>query len=256
MEQKVGEAVEGEMQEDAGVPVGTRTKGRKGKERAREETGKGVRKGEEGEEGEEGDDEGVSKGEGVGASTTINPLDTLCNQAIIGYCRVDLFSPPAPLVFGLYNKRPLVESQAKKFAMSVGSTNVRPFARNNMLPLVISKEDVEGECYELNPNVEQAPYLKLKKEVAGLKFAGGRHRYRAMEILREKSKDLVVRLRDKLTEAQRALGETEVGGKKHGNLQAKINEIEDLLKVEKEVKQNVSVWGVVLYDESECALLL
>jgi len=246
----VAGAVEGENGEEAEVAVGTATKGRKGKERAREVKGKGVKKGEEGSEAEE--EEGT-KGEGVGASTTLDVMDTLCNKAIFGYCRVDLFNPPAPLHFGLFNKRPLVEAQAKKFAMTVGSTNVRPFGRNNLLPLVISKEDVEAESYDLKANVEKAPMLKLKAEVVGradygLKLAGGRHRHRAMQMLREKSKELVIKLRDKLTEAQRGLGESEAGGKKHEKLKAKIEELEELLNVEKEVEKNVSVWGVILYD--------
>ena len=59
---------------------------------------------------------------------------------------------------------------------------------NNMLPLVISKDDMEAECYKLKLNVEKVPFLKLKVEgVAGgqygLKFAGGWHHHLAMEIL-------------------------------------------------------------------------
>lgn len=252
------------MGEDAAVPVGTAkkaTKSTKGKERARKQTGKGARKGDEGSEGSEVEDEGESKGERVRASTTIDPMDTLCNDAIFGYCRVNLFEPPAPLVFGQFNKRPLVEARAKKFAGNIGSTNVRPFARNNMLPLVISKDDVEEECYQLQPNVEKAPYLKLKAEVVkrpqyGLNFAGGRHRHRAMEILRAQSKELVTKLRDKLTEARGALADTEFGGKRHENLERKIEELEEMLKVEREVETNLSVWGVVLYDAGECHLLM
>ena len=133
---------------------------------------------------------------------------------------------------------------------------MRPFAWNNMLLLVILKDDVEAECYELNLNVEKAPMLKLKAGVVekggyGLKFAGGQHHHWAMEILQEKSKDVVMGLQDKLADKQKALGETEVGGKKHGMLEEKIEELEEKLKVEKEVETNISVWGVVLYEESE-----
>ena len=58
------------------------------------------------------------------------------------------FELPAPLVFGEFNKQLLVEMQVKRFAMSIGSTNVCPFAQNNMLPLVILKDNVEVECGE------------------------------------------------------------------------------------------------------------
>jgi len=71
-----------------------------------------------------------------------------------------------------------------------------------------------------------------------------------------KSKEVVTGLQDKLTDGQKALEEMEGGGKMHGKLQAKIEEIEKMLRVEKEVERNLSVWGVVLYDESECGLLM
>jgi len=93
--------------EDGVVYVRTvmkRMKLTKGKERVREEMGKGGRKGDEREEGEEEEDEGVTKGDGVGASMTIDLMDTLCNDAIFGYCQVNLFELPAPLVFGEFNK--------------------------------------------------------------------------------------------------------------------------------------------------------
>lgn len=56
-----------------------------------------------------------------------------------------------------------------------------------MLPLVISKEDMDDACYWLSPNVEKALFLKLKVAMAerngyGLKFAGGWHRHWAMQI--------------------------------------------------------------------------
>lgn len=237
----------------------TAKKGTKGKERARETKGKGAKAGEDGSdgsEGEDGEEEEQSKGDGGAATTTIDPLDTFCNDAIFGYCRVNLFQPPAPLHFGQFNRRPLVEARAKKFAANIGGTNVRPFARSHMLPLVISKDDVEQECYELNPNVERSPFLKLKAGVAqrpryGLKFAGGRHRHRAMEILLAKSKEVVAGLRDKLTDSRKALGEMQAGQKRHQSMQEKIVDLEEKLKVEQEVERNVSVWGVVLYDESE-----
>jgi len=43
---------------------------------------------------------------------------------------------------------------------------------------------------------------------------------------------------------------------RHEKLQGKIEEMEEMLRVEKEVEKNLSVWGVILYDESECDLLM
>jgi len=81
--------------EDEVVYVHTATKrmkSMKGKEQVREEMGKGGRKGDKGEEEE---DEGVMKGDRVGASTTIDPMDMLCNNMIFGNCWVNLFDPRA-----------------------------------------------------------------------------------------------------------------------------------------------------------------
>lgn len=73
------------------------------------------------------------------------------------------------------------------------------FTWNNMLPLVILKDDMEVECYELKLNVEKVLYLKLKVEVVeraqyGLKFVGGQHHHWVMEILRAKLKEVVTGL--------------------------------------------------------------
>jgi len=97
-ERNEGGEEEAEMGEDVEEePVRTEMKGknlRKGKERAKEKTS----------EGEEGEEEGESKGEGVVATTTIEAMDTFCNDTIFGYCRVNLFEPPAPLKFGEFNR--------------------------------------------------------------------------------------------------------------------------------------------------------
>ena len=259
MEETEGGEDEVEVVEKAGKGVGTGTKGnkgKKGKEGGKEKTGKGGEKGEEegseGTEGEGGEGEGERKV--VVASTTIDAMDTVCNDAIFGFCRLNLFDPPAPLVFGTFNKRPLVESQAKKFAANMGP--VRPFARSNMLPLVIAKEDVDEGCYKLSPNVEKAPFLKLKAGVAerigyGLKLAGGRHRHRAMQLKRDDSKEVMTKIRDRLTEARDALKEGKGGAKNQKTLQKNIEEMEQQLEEEREVEKILSVWGVVLYEEGK-----
>ena len=251
-EETEGGEEEGDMAEKTGEGVGTgmkEKKAKKGKERATEKEGK---KGSEGSEGSEGEE--MREMKRVGASATTDAMDTVCNDAIIGYCRLNLFKPPAPLRFGLYNKRELMESQAKKFAMTMGA--VRPFARGNMLPIVIAKEDVEEECYRLIPNVEKAPFLKLKPGVAErkgyqLKFAGGRHRYRAMELLVQKSKDTLKDLQSKITETDKKMKEEKTGENKREALEKKKEELQEQQRAERGVENMLSVWGVVLYEESE-----
>ena len=201
-EETEGGEDEVEMVEKAGKGVGTGTKGnkgKKGKEGAKEEMGKGGEKGEEegseGTEGEGGEEEEEWKV--VVASTTIDAMDTVCNDAIFGFCQLNLFDPPVPLVFGTFNKCPLVEAQARKFAANMGP--VRLFAWSNMLPLVIAKEDVDEGCYKLSPNVEKAPFLKLKGGVAerngyGLKLTGGWHRHWAMQLKQDESRELMMKI--------------------------------------------------------------
>jgi len=102
MEWNVGGEIEVESGGDRTIGVGMGTKAMKvtkmmkmmkGKERAKGAMGKGWLKGSEGEEGLEGEEEVETKGEGVGAMTTIDPMDTLCNNVIFGYCCVNLFEP-------------------------------------------------------------------------------------------------------------------------------------------------------------------
>ena len=97
--------------------------------------------------------------------------------------------------FRTFNKCLLVEAQAKKFAVNMRP--VQPFTQSNMLLLVILKEDMDDTCYLLSPNVEKAPFLKLRVRVAErhgyqLKFAGGQHCHWAMQIKQDESRELVM----------------------------------------------------------------
>jgi len=259
---------EEEKVEETVGPVCGMKKGSKGKEREMQKTKKTKKaKGKEDsgmdtlDEGEGEEDEGEMEVEGQGGSTKVEPLDALCNEAILGYCWINLFELPVLIVFGKYNKHPLVEVKARSFAVNIGGMNVQPFVWANMLPLVISKDDVEKECIQLKPNVEKAPFLKLKVDLAvrpdyGLKFVGGQHRYWAMEILKEKSEEIVRMLKDKLVEVENGLKKLEGQGKRHANALEKIEELKNSVKVEQEVAATVSVWGVVLYDEGERPYIL
>ena len=85
--------------------------GGEGDERKETEEGKGTgnrgnREGREERRGRVGRVGGRSNGreKRVGVSATTDPMDTACNNAVIGHCCVNLFKPPAPLQFRLYNK--------------------------------------------------------------------------------------------------------------------------------------------------------
>ena len=108
----------------------------------------------------------------------------------------------------------------------------------------------------VEPNVEKTPFLKLRARVAerhgyGLKFVGGRHRHQAMQIKQDESRQLVTKIQDKLADVQDMLKDGKGGQKSQKTLQQKIDGIEQELEEEMELEKNVSVWGVVLYDESK-----
>jgi len=77
-----------------------------------------------------------------------------------------------------------------------------------------------------------------------------------MEILKEKSEEIVRMLKDKLVEVENGLKKLEGQGKRHANTLEKIEELNNSVKVEQEVVATVSVWGVVLYDEGERPYIL
>ena len=60
-----------------------------------------------------------------------------------------------------------------------------------------------------------------------------------------------MKIQDRLWEAWNALKDGKGGQKNEKMLQKNIDGIEQELEEEKEVEKNVSVWGVVLYDESK-----
>jgi hypothetical protein len=235
-----------------GKEKGTVQKGKKGKKAVDAE----VIEVDSGEEDEKEEKRGIKA---AMATTKLDPMDTHCNGSIISYSRMNIFKPPAKIVFGTWNRRVLVESRAKTFAQNIGYKSVRPFGLGNLLPLVIDKKYVDPACLSMNPDTEKAPFLKLTTEAQDmpnfeLRFAGGQHRYRAMEILREKSIATVTMLKDRISDEQAALEGLEAEDKKRATLIKKIEDLESLLETEMGVERIVSVWGVIVYDAGEFAL--
>jgi hypothetical protein len=223
----------------------------KGKERKVSKGAAEVSKDDGMEVGDEDDDEGVV--EGLGVTAEVNPLDAYCNTAIFSYCRIDILQPPAPLKFGTWNDRPLLEKQAKTFATQISNTSFRPFAHGNLLPLVIGREYVDSSCVEMNPNAAEAPFLKLtsvavRDKKFELQFAGGRHRRRATELLREQSKARITKLRDGIAEARTKIKEGEEKNKRVDKWEEKVRALERSLGEEKNLEETISIWGVILYD--------
>jgi hypothetical protein len=199
-------------------------------------------------EGDVESDEGNMEEEEALPTTEVNQLDTVCNQSVIAICKMNIFDPPAEIVFGTWNQRELVEKEAMKLATEMTATKFSPFGMANLLPLVINKNALEASCMKTDANVEAAPMLELTEaaKAAGTKllFAGGRHRKRATEILLQKSKTAIAEIEELISKTK----ETTKKGKED-----KVANLEGMLEREKELKGVLGVWGIIVYDEGECS---
>jgi hypothetical protein len=213
-------------------------------------SGKGKKRALEDIEGEDDEDddgqEEIEEAEGTGATTAIDPLDTICNQAIIANCKINVLDPPAEMIFGTWNHRPLDEAQALNLAKDIIDTAFSPFAPGNLLPLIISRDALVGSCLKVDPNIEGAPMLELTEAAkeAGTKllFAGGRHRKRATEILHDKSMTRIAKLEKEISKQSESSNKLAEVTKRN---------LERMLKEENELKAKLGIWGVIVYDKGE-----
>jgi hypothetical protein len=193
------------------------------------------------------------------ATMEVHPMDTVCNQAILTICKIDMIAPPAPIVFGTWNDRALNEKQAKLLATEITNTMFRPFATANLLPLILRRDAIEASCISLNPNAEAALMLELTEDAIAsgtqLLFAGGRHRQRATQILQGKSRDMIQKLKDDVSDLKKLeKGDGEEGKRREG-YQEKLRGLERMLAEEMALEKRIGVWGVVVYDAGECGIL-
>jgi hypothetical protein len=195
------------------------------------------------EEEEDDDDMGVT-------TASFDPLSTLCNKAVISICRINVFDPPAPIVFGTWNQREMKESEAKILANEMMSTKFSPFASGNLLPLIIRRDGLDPTCFITDLNAENAPLLQLsqqaKKEGKTLCFAGGRHRQRATAIIQERSKAKIANLEEKVSNMREQMQENVREG-----MEKKLREMERDHVAEKEFYERLGLWGVIAYDAGE-----
>ncbi|KAM6490054.1 hypothetical protein JOM56_014097 [Amanita muscaria] len=236
-----------------------RAKGKgKGKAKQQEEP-------DEDEEGEDQENEGKESGddeededdieEGARTRTTErNKLDTICNQAILAICRLNVLHPPRPLRFGVWNSRPLDEVKTTDLLNAISKSELRPFATTNLLALIIEKEALDPTCMKKDPNAEEAPFLKLTQEAQNsdmeLTFAGGRHRMEVTSRLEKKSAAAIARLQEQI-EVQTHKKEVAVQKlKPTDTIEERITRLEEELKGEQEVRDTIGIWGVIVYDKA------
>ncbi|KIL55433.1 hypothetical protein M378DRAFT_182239 [Amanita muscaria Koide BX008] len=256
---KTSVVAEDEVVEPTKTPK-PRAKGKgKGKAKQQEEQ-------DEDEEGEDQEKEGKESGddeededdieEGARTRTTErNKLDTICNQAILAICRLNVLHPPRPLRFGVWNSRPLDEVKTTDLLNAISKSELRPFATGNLLALIIEKEALDPTCMKKDPNAEEAPFLKLTQEAQNsdmeLTFAGGRHRMEVTSRLEKKSAAAIARLQEQI-EVQTHKKEVAVQKlKPTDTIEERITRLEEELKGEQEVRDTIGIWGVIVYDKVE-----
>jgi hypothetical protein len=96
-----------------------------------------------------------------------NATDSLA-RARISINRMNLSSPPIPLLFGQWNDRSVIDRHVQNLQSSFQMQGVRAFEMENMISLVIPKDHLDSACLNAGSlNAVEAPFLKLSSE--GLK---------------------------------------------------------------------------------------
>jgi len=171
-------------------------------------------------------------------------------SARISINRMDLLHPPLTLLFGQWNDRSLVERYAKVLQNSFQTQGVRSFEMENMVPLVIRKDHIDPKCLNFRGlNAAEAPFLLLNSEglkKKSIKVAGGRHRFRAVQLETERLSTEIKRLEGKIQDDDTATEE-----EKDMNRAYRAT-IETLTKE----KERVCTWGVVIYDEGRGSIAI
>ena len=198
---------------------------------------------------EEEEEEGGGRGHKVLTKIAVpsmrsNATDSLA-RARISINRLNLLSPPLPLLFGQWNDRFVIDRHVKGLQSSFQTQGVRAFEVENMIPLVIRKDHLEPQCLNAGSlNAAEAPFLKLSSEgmkASSIKVAGGRHRARAVELESERLLAEIKRLETKVKGHDAATTEEQDEDKGYRTT------IEALSKE----KERVCTWGVIIYDEGK-----
>jgi hypothetical protein len=204
-------------------------------------------------DGEEVEDSDVEMYEAPTAE--VDEMDGICARALFTYARINIFDPPLEVAFGQWNTRPEVESKARELAKSITDQKFRPFASDSLLPLVLDRTAIEPDSIHRSPNVEDAPMLKLTdialRSGMRLLFAGGRHRRRAAQIVKETSTEKVKKFKEDVEELKKRLEKTREGSYTAETITKKIRMREARIAMERDIQVKIAIWGVAVYDRGE-----
>ena len=182
-------------------------------------------------------------------------MDSICNQAIITICRIDIRNPPAEIVFGKWNDRALNQLQAKQLALDIKKNDFRPFTSKNLLPLIVPRAALDPECIHPQLDASNAPFINLTPDAirtgVQLTFAGGRHRHEASRIIQAEVKETIEALQDNIEELERKIGVAEEKKKSTAKMEKTLEAYNKELEGQEEWQKKAGIWGVIIYDEGE-----
>jgi hypothetical protein len=182
----------------------------------------------------------------------VDSLDIAAHRAIFSLNRINLRKPPLPLTFGKWNSRPLRLKLAKDLLNTMKSQETRPFRLQNMIPIIISRSDVDPACLNMEIQaVSTSPMLKLSesgRHKVSLGIAGGQHRYHAIKLATDDVVDEIAKLQDTIRVKELMEMETEDSKVKW---EARVKEMRRVIEEKERFVEGISIWGVILYDEGK-----
>jgi hypothetical protein len=230
------------------------TKKAKGKKRAKDgedvlmgegEGGEGAGTGGDESMGEDEEVEEVERRFGGGVSTE----DEDAQRAVFSLNKIDFRTPPAKLIFGKWNNRPVTEKHVKQLLGSMKKQGVRAFNPANRIPLIVEKGDLASNCVTRDTTLgSEVPMLELSeagKGKGGISAAGGQHRWYAWKMAFDQGRSNIQKIEGQLSGLRnKALK----GDKSKANRTLQIEKLEGDIASEKAFMDAISVWGTVAYD--------
>lgn len=166
---------------------------------------------------------------------------------------IDLFNPPKPINFDKLNSQPFKPVEWKKLQVTMTAQGIRSFTVEHMMPLIISRRHVDPACLSDSLNGIENRMLVLSKEgeeeLGELEMAGGRHRNRALEAIKdakEKELEKLITKRSRIV-SKREVVEEEAKVRKEEH----VNECDRVIGALEEELARIGRWGVILYDKGK-----
>jgi hypothetical protein len=179
----------------------------------------------------------------------VDTQDARAQAARFSINTIDIFDTPKPIKLGQWNPRELKETEAVKLKKSMEADDIRPFRFENMFNLIIDKRFVDPACMntKIDGGNQDAPLLKLSEEGLAkaevLYFAGGRHRIRAVQILKNERNEKLKQMQEQFRKE-----------KKDGGNEKAIEKMEQAIKEQAAFISRLGKWGVILYDAGQSCL--